>query len=190
DLSLGGDWNFRPEDRNVVETHAPENLDASGAEAGGLIGYNYQFTNNWVVGLEAAGGYLWLRNSDESGIFRTPAAGDFNIKTSFKTHYLVTIGTRIGYSFGKWLPYVNGGPAICDLDLFKRIRGLTFFFDEGGKQIETNVGWMSVAAWSTHSTLTGARERNTNMSILAELILITLQASAALAISPVIATPS
>ena len=42
DLSLGGDWNFRPADRDVVEAHAPDNLDASGAEAGGLIGYNYQ----------------------------------------------------------------------------------------------------------------------------------------------------
>ncbi len=100
----------------------------------------------------------------KSGIFRTPAAGDFNIKTSFKTHYLVTIGPRIGYSFGKWLPYVTGGLAIGDLDLFQRIRGLTFFFDEGGKQIETNVGWMVGG--------------------------ITLQASAALAISPVIAKPS
>ena len=142
DLSLGGDWNFRPEDRNVVEAHALDNLDANGAEAGGLIGYNYEFTNNWVVGLEAAGGYLWLRNSDESGIFHTPATGDFNIKTSFKTHYLVTIGPRIGYAFGKWLPYVTGGLAIGDLDLFQRIRGLTYFFEEGGKQIETNVGWM------------------------------------------------
>ena len=68
DLSLGGDWNFRPEDRNVVEAHAPDNLDASGAEAGGLIGYNHQFTNNWVVGLEAAGGYLWLRQM-KAGFF-------------------------------------------------------------------------------------------------------------------------
>jgi len=142
DLSLGGDWNLRPADRDVVEAHAPNNLDASGAEAGGLIGYNYQFTNNWVAGLEAAGGYLWLRDSDESGIFHTPAAGNFDIKTSFKTHYLVTIGPRIGYAFCKWLPYVTGGLAIGDLSLFQRIRGHTFFFDEGGKQIETNVGWM------------------------------------------------
>ena len=95
DLSLGGDWNFRPEDRNVVQAHSPENLDASGAEAGGLLGYNYQFPNNWVVSLEADGSYLWLRNSDESGIFHTPTTGNFNIKTSFKTHYLVTIGPRI-----------------------------------------------------------------------------------------------
>jgi hypothetical protein len=75
-----------------VEAHAPDNLDGSGAEAGGLIGYNYQFRNNWVVGLEAADGYLWLRNSDESGIFHTPAMGDFNIKTSFKTHYWLRLG--------------------------------------------------------------------------------------------------
>ena len=142
DLSLGGDWNFRPEDRNVVQAHSPENLDASGAEAGGLLGYNYQFPHNWVVSLEADGGYLWLRNSDESGIFHTPTTGNFNIKTSFKTHYLVTIGPRIGYAFGRWLPYVTGGLAIGDLDLFQRIRGLTYFFEEGGKQIETNVGWM------------------------------------------------
>jgi outer membrane immunogenic protein len=142
DLSLGGDWNFRPEDRNVVQAHSPENLDASGAEAGGLLGYNYQFPNNWVVSLEADGGYLWLRNSDESGVFHTSTTGDFNIKTSFKTHYLVTIGPRIGYAFGRWLPYVTGGLAIGDLDLFQRIRGLTYFFEEGGKQIETNVGWM------------------------------------------------
>ena len=37
---------------------------------------------------------------------------------------------------------MTGGLAIGDLSLFQRIRGHTFFFDEGGKQIETNVGWM------------------------------------------------
>ena len=37
---------------------------------------------------------------------------------------------------------MTGGLAIGDLDLFQRIRGLTYFFEEGGKQIETNVGWM------------------------------------------------
>ena len=56
-----------------MQAHSPENLNASGAEAGGLLGYNYQFPNNWVVSLEADGSYLWLRNSDESGIFHTPA---------------------------------------------------------------------------------------------------------------------
>lgn len=97
DLSLGGDWDFHSHDRDVVEAHAPGNLDTSGAELGGLIGYNYELTNRWVVGLEAAGGYLWLRDSEGTGIFHTRSTGDFDITTSFKTHYLVTIGPRIGY---------------------------------------------------------------------------------------------
>ena len=84
DLSLGGDWNFRPQDRNLVEAHAPDNLDASGAEAGGLIGYNYQFTNNWVVGLEAAGGYLWLRNSDEKRDFSHPGGRGLQYQDIFQ----------------------------------------------------------------------------------------------------------
>jgi len=142
DLSLGGDWNFHPGSRNVVEAHAPENLDASGAELGGVIGYNYQFTNHWVLGLEAAGGYLWLRDSDGSGIFHTQSIGDFDIRTSFKTHYLVTIGPRIGYAFCKWLPYVTGGLAIGDLELFQQIDSHNYYFQEGGTQTETNVGWM------------------------------------------------
>ena len=110
--------------------------------SGGLIGYNYEFTNRWVVGLEAAGGYLWLRDSEGSGIFHTPAVGNFDITTSFKTHYLVTIGPRIGYAFCRWLPYVTGGLAIGDLELSQQIHGHTYFFDEGGSQTETNVGWM------------------------------------------------
>jgi hypothetical protein len=106
DLSLGGDWNFRPEDRNVVEAHAPDNLDGSGAEAGGLIGYNYQFRNNWVVGLEAADGYLWLRNSDESGIFHTPATGT-SISRPLSKHI-------IGYDWATdWL-YLWQVASICD----------------------------------------------------------------------------
>jgi len=141
DLSLGGDWNRRPADRDAVEANAPDNLDASGAEAGGLIGFNYQLPNNWVFSLEAAGGYLWLRDSDAT-IFRTPAIGDFDIKTSFKTHYLVTIGPRIGHAFCNWLPYITGGLAIGDLEFSQRIHSHSYFFDEGGSQTNTNVGWM------------------------------------------------
>lgn len=142
DLSLGGDWNFHPGSRNIVEAHAPGDLDTDGGELGGLIGYNYQFANRCVVGLEAAGGYLWLRDSDGTGIFHTPATGDFDITTSFKTHYLVTIGPRIGYAFCKWLPYVTGGLAVGDLELFQQIRSHDYYFQESGSQTETNAGWM------------------------------------------------
>ncbi len=89
-LDLFGDWNgpspSDPFDKNFIEPRVPNDLDTSGAEAGGLIGYNYQW-NKWVLGLEASGGYLWLRNSDNTGTFTVPATGDvYNVATSFKTH--------------------------------------------------------------------------------------------------------
>src|SRR5690348_13016549 len=56
DLDLGGNWNgpsiADPFDKNFIEPLVPDNLDTSGAEVGGFIGYNFQW-NRWVFGVEA-----------------------------------------------------------------------------------------------------------------------------------------
>jgi outer membrane immunogenic protein len=151
DLDLGGSWNataFDRADRDAILSEVPNDLDASGAELGGLIGYNYQW-NKWVFGLEASGGYLWLRDSDNTGTFTTPTTttDEYNVATSLKTHYLVTVGPRIGYAFCRWLPYVTGGLAIGDVDFdqeitqFDQFRG-GVFFREGGHTSDTRLGWM------------------------------------------------
>jgi len=147
-LSLAGGWDadaLDRADRDLILAKSPDNLDTSGAEAGGLIGYNYQL-NKWVLGLEASGGYLWLDESHNTGHFTVPATGDeYALTTSFKTHYLVTVGPRIGYAFCRWLPYVTGGVAIGDIDFHQEItqffRGSPFF-QEGGSTSDTRVGWM------------------------------------------------
>lgn len=132
----GGD---EPEDARLIESHLGDDFGASGAELGGLIGYNYQW-NKWVFGLEAAGGYLWLRNS-ESGRFQVPDSDDiYALSSSLKTHYLITLGPRIGYAFCKWLPYVTGGVAFGDLDFSQRISE-TDDFDQSRSSSDSNVGW-------------------------------------------------
>jgi outer membrane immunogenic protein len=143
DLNLFGDWNTSFQaDRDALEARGSKDLDASGAELGGLIGYNFQW-NKWVFGLEASGGYLWLRNSNETDIFLIPSTTDtYSIRTSFKTHYLATVGPRIGYAFCRWLPYVTGGLALGDLDFHQLIIEHNVFFHEGGSQSTTNAGWM------------------------------------------------
>src|SRR5881227_1141494 len=55
----------------ALEENAPDDLDNSGAELGGLIGFNFQ-CHNWVFGAEGAGGYLWARDSDNTGVFDAP----------------------------------------------------------------------------------------------------------------------
>jgi outer membrane immunogenic protein len=135
-ISAGED---EAEDARAIESHLGDDFGASGAELGGLIGYNYQW-NKWVLGLEAAGGYLWLRNS-ETGRFPIPGSDDiYALSNSLKTHYLVTVGPRIGYALCKWLPYVTGGMAVGDLDFRQRISE-TDDFDQSRSKSGSNVGW-------------------------------------------------
>jgi outer membrane immunogenic protein len=144
-LSLGGGWNDEPaSDFDLVESAGSRDLNTSGAELGGLIGYNFQW-NCWVLGLEADGGYLWARDSNDSGtIFDTTNIDPFHVRNAFRTHYLFTFAPRIGYAFGRWLPYVTGGLAVGDLEFEQEI---DFPGDgpdarEGGHHSQTNAGWM------------------------------------------------
>lgn len=145
EIHLFGAWDEYPVDRDLIEDNGNPDLSTSGAEVGGLIGYNYQM-NNWVFGLEAAGGYLWLRNSNVTDHFIAvgdPFTDEYHMWTSFKTHYLATVGPRIGYAFCRWLPYVTGGVAFGDLDLDQEVvqHEAAVPFREGGSKSETNAGW-------------------------------------------------
>ncbi len=140
-LRLGGFWEDSQPDLETLKSRADDNLDTSGAELGGLIGYNHQW-NNWVLGLEAAGSYLWLRDSHGDGDFFSSNGNQFFTETSFKTHYLFTVGPRIGYALCKWLPYVTGGLAVGDLDFHQQFHAPDFFPEiAGGTKSETNAGW-------------------------------------------------
>lgn len=147
-LKLEGDWNFSflHDFRHRVESAGSQDLDNDGGELGGLVGYNWQF-GCWVFGVEAAGGYLWAQESNNSGtIFSDTEFDDAQVRSSFKTHYLFTLAPRFGYAFGKFLPYVTAGLAVGDLDFTQHV-ALTFFDEgriasEGGSDRQTNAGWM------------------------------------------------
>ena len=80
-------------------------LNISGYMVGGQIGCDYQFPSNWVLGVEgyAAGGKI-------SGSAVVPVPGD-NATFSDTTNFLTSGTARIGYAWGRWLPYVKGGAA-------------------------------------------------------------------------------
>lgn len=76
---------------------------------GGLhAGYNYQFENNWVVGLEGDLDYTSLSKT-RHGI---AAIGPF--ATSFKSEWQGSIRGRVGYAFDRFLPYLTAGVAFAD----------------------------------------------------------------------------
>lgn len=148
DTDLTGQWDLGPPndsdtiDRNIIESRSAHNLDCSGAEAGGVIGYNLQW-RNWVVGLEADGGYLWLRDSHNTGIFEASPKLFYSVENSLKTHYLFTVGPRIGYAFCRWLPYVTGGLSVGDIDFHQGVAEHGLFFHDEGHVQEARAGWMA-----------------------------------------------
>jgi outer membrane immunogenic protein len=147
-LDLTGAWDGFTTGRDAIEAHAPNDLNNSGAELGGIIGYNYQ-RRNWVFGAEFDGGYLWARDLKFAGVFGVPgdSVDTYYLSSSFKTHYLLTFGPRIGYAFCRWLPYITGGLAVGDLDYSQRlvnvgIRTQGDSFSDNSSNSQTNVGWM------------------------------------------------
>lgn len=79
---------------------------ANGVFGGLQAGFNYQFANNVVVGLEAD---LEFANMGSSAILATGP-----LAATVVSHSLDTFGTirgRVGYAFDRFLPYFTGGAA-------------------------------------------------------------------------------
>jgi outer membrane immunogenic protein len=140
-LNLFGEWNVPdvapPAFIRDLEEIGSKDLDLSGPEAGGFIGYNMQF-NKWVVGLEGSGAYLW---SDDSHDFNHFRGSTISVHTSLESHYLFTAGPRLGYAVCRFLPYLTGGVAVGQIDLHQQIV-LPGLVDQRGNLDDAQVGWM------------------------------------------------
>ena len=109
--------------------------DPDGFFGGIYAGYNYQFTNNVVLGVDAdlnfSGidsrvGYNWLG-----------AQWDDHVGVS-EVEYTGALRARLGYAVDRWLPYIAGGLSIAKYE---------FSLDHNGtgdwdfQQEDTFVGW-------------------------------------------------
>jgi len=98
---------------------------ASGYVGGFQAGYNYQFGNNIVLGIETD--FQW--SSIGANYSRVDMRTDYewDLRKS-RMLYFGTIRGRVGYAFGPLLPYLTGGVAY----------GRTASLDEEGGDIQTN----------------------------------------------------
>jgi outer membrane immunogenic protein len=143
-LELNGAWDtVSTRERDPLQNVGSGDLDTDGGELGGMIGYNFQW-NNWVFGLEAAGGYLWLRDSDAINFTVGGTVPTYEVDAGFHTNYLFTFAPRIGYAFCRWMPYVTGGLAVGNVFYEQEIinQSLSPHFFEGGTTEDTRAGWM------------------------------------------------
>jgi outer membrane immunogenic protein len=99
-------------------------FNPSGGLVGGTIGYNYQMGQT-VFGLEGDVDWSDLRGSTSGGIC-------LGASCETRNQWLATTRGRVGYSFGRVLPYLTGGAAFGDIKA--TAAGI-------GSQTTTRAGW-------------------------------------------------
>jgi outer membrane immunogenic protein len=113
--------------------------DVSGAVAGGTVGYNWQ-RDNWVYGFEGDLDYSWIKGSTSGSGAGALCGGitglDANCDT--KLHWLGTARARLGFAWGRLLPYVTGGLAVGSLESSE---GSPDAGGLSGSGTVTRVGW-------------------------------------------------
>jgi outer membrane immunogenic protein len=79
-------------------------FDMDGGLVGGTLGYNYQM-GNIVLGVEGDGDWTHITGS-------APCLGT---SCDVRNDWLATARGRLGYSFGRFMPYVTGGAAFGNI---------------------------------------------------------------------------
>ena len=124
----------------------------NGAVGGGEVGCNWQWTPNWVVGIELDGS--WTAKEGQAtnfgGLVLTPTLSSLWVsKTSER--WLATARGRLGYAWDKWLWYITAGGAWAGVDINTSSvnAGLPPAFQQIEQQHRT--GW--VVGWGTEYAL-------------------------------------
>jgi len=97
-------------------------LNSSGAIAGAQLGYNWQFANRWVLGIEGDASGTGLKASQTASTFSgmagcgVPGAPCGSATMTENVSWLASARGRLGYTFGPGLAYVTGGAAWANVD--------------------------------------------------------------------------
>lgn len=117
---------------------------ASGWFVGGQIGYDYQFANRVVLGLESDLQWSDIKSSHQAATAASNPLDATYSNTSQNLEWFGTTRARLGYSFGRLLPYVTGGVAYGKTTA----NGAQLLAGGGivaGSASSTNVGWAAGA---------------------------------------------
>jgi len=105
--------------------------DTKGFLGGGQLGCDYQFTPNWLIGVEGEGSAADIKgeiNATVLGITGTARA---------RTDWIASATVRLGWAWDRWLLYVKGGAAWAG----DKYSADVPIFEEHLEASETRTGW-------------------------------------------------
>lgn len=139
-----------PIDAAALTAATSSDLKLDGWTFGGHFGYNWQFSANWLVGLEADFSYFRLRGSSggtfpfpstlPGGILGPPTL-TFAATTNFSTDWLFTFRPRLGVVLGdSLLVYATGGLAVTNEKVDQTATAIMGTFNSAIN--DTRIGWV------------------------------------------------
>jgi outer membrane immunogenic protein len=127
---------------NTATVNGFPSLSPKGFVGGGQIGYDWQVSPNWVLGVVADFQGTSLKASADNTV-KTPFSTD-TVSLSNSLDFLGTGRMRVGYASGNWLLYGSGGFAYGDVSStlgFKSTLWDGRFWQFSGSRSETLGGW-------------------------------------------------
>lgn len=111
-VSLGGQWSAESQAlRDDVVGNWSTDLDSSGAAYGAQVGYQYQFQNSLVLGVELDYSQLNLDDARASG--PTPSAPfpslSYDYSNGIELDDMASLRAKLGYAMNRHLLYVTAG---------------------------------------------------------------------------------
>jgi outer membrane immunogenic protein len=107
-LYFGGHVGYAWSDFASEPTDAYGGQKPDGWVGGGQAGFNYQFDNRLVLGIEADASFGSLKD-DVAFAIGDPQDGLFELDYATKVSSFGTVRARAGYAFDRFLPYATGG---------------------------------------------------------------------------------
>lgn len=113
-LYIGGQigYGWVEADSGLSQVFNPDYATSSGNPngffGGGFVGYNYQFENNLVLGIEADLNGGSLSSTDSVNSFAFPV---FGVTAKHELEWFGSVRARLGYAMDRFLPFVTAGYA-------------------------------------------------------------------------------
>lgn len=114
-------------------------VDSSGFFGGAQIGYNYQFTNNVVLGVEADFQWSGIEGKANAGLSVPLIPTSASVSAGSEVEWFGTIRARLGYAFDHLLVYGTGGAAYGKVKHSIGVTAPGLLFSESAD--DTNWGW-------------------------------------------------
>jgi outer membrane immunogenic protein len=116
-VTLGGSWSVETQaTRDFITNNSAADQSPSGTSYGFQFGYDHQFDNNFVLGIEADYNKLNMDEVRQTAPIVSPIAITYAFGNTVNADHSYSIRPKFGYAFDNTMLYVTGGWSWTSVD--------------------------------------------------------------------------